>query len=361
MIEQIAIDGPLRTGDGYSQITRGLIKAFTRLGVVVHSSDNWGPPESPVAPEVEQAVARGFGRCKYGIRLSQPDSFASCPSEVKIGFSMWEFDAVPKAAWRGQPGAEYAVMPWGRGMNQADINLVPCSWSAKLWRDAGCTKPVHVVPLGHDPLEYHWADRHNRVPVFVLSGTLSGRKNPQMLVQAFCELWPDPSPEGPGLVLKSCAHLPVGAPEREDILVINETWPPERINELYARCDVMVHPTQGEGFGLTMLEGMATGLPVVAPWWSGPADYLDAGNSWELRTEWASVSSDFCLDPEAGEYQQFRYRQPLMGSLKERLRLLAREPGLIPSASHAAVRTARALTWEATARRILEVVEEEGA
>lgn len=38
----------------------------------------------------------------------------------------------------------------------------------------------------------------------------------------------------------------------------------EKLNEIYNACDVFLFPTLGEGFGLPVIEAMATGLPVVA-------------------------------------------------------------------------------------------------
>lgn len=352
----------MRVGDGYSQITRGLIGAFTDLGVTVHSSNNWGDPEDPT-PAMQAAINRGFGNCEFGLRLSQPDSFDACPGKVKLGMSMWEFDQVPRAAWRGPLGNVHPVKPWPVGMNDADINLVPCEHSRDLWAAAGYEGPLYVVPLGYDPAVFHQGSATATVttwPIFVQAGTLSGRKNPQLLVDAYCEAFPEPRVGGPGLVLKSCAHLPVGKPaHRNDITVINENWSPEQLAALYRRCDVMVHPTQGEGFGLTMMEGMACGLPVIAPWWSAQRDYLNGANSWCLAAHWEDVGSDWCLDPSAGEpgFQRFRYMQPDYDNLVQHLRMVATSPEAVAHKSRAAVRTAARYTWRKTARAILEIID----
>jgi len=54
----------------------------------------------------------------------------------------------------------------------------------------------------------------------------------------------------------------------------------ERLAELYANCDALVHPNPREPFGIVPLEAMASGLPVVAPSAGGVLSYANRDNSW---------------------------------------------------------------------------------
>ncbi len=54
----------------------------------------------------------------------------------------------------------------------------------------------------------------------------------------------------------------------------------DRLADLFANCDAFVHPNPREPFGITPLEAMASGLPVVAPNAGGVLSYANADNAW---------------------------------------------------------------------------------
>lgn len=111
------------------------------------------------------------------------------------------------------------------------------------------------------------ARRHNVEPgrYAVYVGAVSTRKNLLPVVEAMNELrQPLPlliigaSGRGGGAVDKKIATLPSGPARRTGYLPDDETA------ALVARAAVLVHPALEEGFGLTPLEAMAAGTPVIA-------------------------------------------------------------------------------------------------
>src|SRR5436305_1613425 len=52
---------------------------------------------------------------------------------------------------------------------------------------------------------------------------------------------------------------------------------------LLQQMDAFVMPSRGEGFGLCGLEAMSTGLALIATNWSGPAEYLEANDTFPLH------------------------------------------------------------------------------
>ncbi len=53
--------------------------------------------------------------------------------------------------------------------------------------------------------------------------------------------------------------------------------------DLYANCDVFVHPNPREPFGIAPLEAMASGLPLVAPNIGGVSSYANLENAWTVN------------------------------------------------------------------------------
>ena len=97
--------------------------------------------------------------------------------------------------------------------------------------------------------------------------------------------------------------------------------PPARLAELYAAAAALVHPSLDEGFGLTLLEAMALGTPIVA-----------------VRTR---ASQELCG-------QAAMLGEPT--ELAEGMGRLASDPELMARLAAAGRERARAFSWSESAR-----------
>lgn len=46
--------------------------------------------------------------------------------------------------------------------------------------------------------------------------------------------------------------------------------------------DGFILPSHGEGWGLPLIEAMASGLPTIATAWGGQMDFMSRENSWPV-------------------------------------------------------------------------------
>lgn len=140
--------------------------------------------------------------------------------------------------------------------------------------------PVVVVPNVVDPviLESPLVSRRSDRPFTVMGlGSLEPDKNYQMLVRAFARA---------GLPLD--AQLVVGGsgPESNRLLEIARSegildrfsllghLDRDAVSSAFARADLFAHPSNGESFGVVLIEALASGLPVVATACGGPQDIV---------------------------------------------------------------------------------------
>jgi alpha-1,6-mannosyltransferase len=65
----------------------------------------------------------------------------------------------------------------------------------------------------------------------------------------------------------------------------------ERLADIFANCDALIHPNPREPFGIAPLEAMASGLPVVAPVSGGVLSYANEQNSWLAEPNGESFSN----------------------------------------------------------------------
>jgi len=182
-------------------------------------------------------------------------------------------------------------------------------WTANEWGAAAAVNSgiaeenVHVYHHGIFPERYSTALRGTKDKVRFLhidSGSL--RKRADLVEKAFKVLHKkNPNTE---LTLKY-SHAPHkgaswldekqlragGDWESNGIRRIFETLSQEELTALMHFHDVLIYPSEGEGFGLIPLEAMATGMPVISTYeWAAYADFFPEGH---LASEIAYSSVDW--------------------------------------------------------------------
>ena len=169
---------------------------------------------------------------------------------------------------------------WVGKIGYFDALLTPCKQNIQMFRDSGVKIPIELIHWGVDPLKYYPIKREEN-PVFTFGhmGALSLRKGTDVLVEAFTEEFK--TEKDVKLICKSSFPNYPFANKDKRIEVHLSPWPhQELMNQFFKRVDCFVFPTRGEGFGLTPLEAMATGIPSIVTGWSGPLEYMTPETGW---------------------------------------------------------------------------------
>jgi hypothetical protein len=261
-------------------------------------------------------------------------------------------------------GPRYGYWAWELPQAPAtwlrDGNLVSEIWAPSRYTAEALTGAAAPVRVATQPLflsDYAAVRPAPRTHAFQALALLdfkssAARKNPMGAVAAFVQAFgDDPTAH---LTIKcqngqafpeALAALRAACPA--NARVIDEVWTYPQVMSLIAGADVLISLHRAEGFGLTMAEAMALGVPVVATAFSGNLDFMDDGCALMVPATLTPVR-----DPQ-GVYAGQSWAEPDIAAAAAALARLRHEPGLAPSLAVAGrARIAERLSPEAWLRSL---------
>lgn len=208
----------------------------------------------------------GFGyaakMCKDSlIELGHEVTWRDGAADVEINFIQpehWHWTGPHRIAYLPWESTELKE-GWVKSLNEVDEVWTPSPVIAQWFVDAGVTKDVKVYEHGVEGL---WTPRQRtgegRFRV-LHHGAEALRKGGNETIRAFQDtLWDEKAT----LVLKMVLQR-FNLHDTDHIQILKTKVSIEELVEIYHGVDLFCYPSWGEGFGLTPLQAMATGVPAI--------------------------------------------------------------------------------------------------
>jgi len=251
--------------NGYGYATKCMLESLERLGYHVSDNDSTADVE---------------------IWFDQPHHWKFSRGTYKIGYHPWESTKL-------QPG-------WAQIMNRCDEIWTPSPLIAQWYKEYnGVHVPVYVYEHG---IEHDWEPQDRPVEdkiKFLHVGAEAARKGGWTTYRLFNRAFA--GRDDVELTLKMVDQDWIGFPKLGKTNFVNEKMPFPQLKQMFYDHHVYVYPSWGEGFGLTPLQAMASGMPTITvPGWAPYSEFIDPNLAIgsELKpTKWKKIHPGKMLRP----------------------------------------------------------------
>jgi glycosyltransferase involved in cell wall biosynthesis len=196
-------------------------------------------------------------------------------------------------------------------------------------------KPVHLLPpyLAYlTGLERHHASESGDT-TFVYcfdANSILERKNPSALLDAFLQAFPKDSPAKVRLTFKitypnrkvpEVDYLYRTAEKDTRIKIIDHLLTDAELHSLISSASAYVSPHRSEGLGLTVIEAMGAGVPVISTAFGGVDAFVDPASAYPVDHRLIELEDDFVPYPRG-----FVWADPDVDSIAAQLLEVYRNP-----------------------------------
>ena len=288
------------------------------------------------------------------IAFEYPQNYAYLVAPRKIGLMVYETDVLPDE--------------WVRNINRyLDMLIVPNKFCEKIMLNNGVRVPVRIVPYGVDLNEYSAfsgkQEKHKQL-TFLHIALPHKRKATDIVLAAFLDAFR--ANEDVKLIIKmpgwSKNKLPweydirkeAGLPN-DKVAIIAEPYTDRQMSKLYKSADVFLQPSFSEGFGMSILEAFASGIPAVVTGFGAQMEFCNDENSFIIGYKPIAANEiQYDVDTPGNNAVVGRADQDELVSV---LRKIYKNPRIAHDKKHAAIKTAEAYTWQTAVDKLIESIE----
>lgn len=295
---EIRIEGPFDSSYSLALVNREFAGALHRQGidVALHAADGPGeyaPDEKFLASDVE---------CLEMWRRGQEDQTANVLLRnmypPRVTGMRTPVNGLSNYAWEESGFPPAYVDAFNRSLTHITVTS---DYVKKVLIDNGVCVPVSVSGDGVDhmlriqPQAFH-GDLGPDGFRFLHMSSCFPRKGVDILLEAFGRAFS--REEKVSLVIKTFPNIHNRIetqlvefqklyPDAAPVTLINEDISEGEIADLYRRCDALVAPSRGEGFGLPIAEAMLFDKPVITTAHGGQMDFCTPDNAWLVDYQFA--------------------------------------------------------------------------
>lgn len=287
------------------------------------------------------------------IHIATAPIFKPIPGKANGLFTMYECTTLPPS--------------WPPAIQKADFLIVPCKQNKDLFRQY-FNKPIYVCNEGCDTELYQYRERTfptDRPFRFLWVGAPNLRKGFAHVGQAWAEwMLSEPHLKDKTEIYMKTSGINAGEtylhkPEW-NMLIDAKSTPGVPMRDMYYDAHAFLLPSMGEGWGLTLCEAAATGLPCVYTPWSGPVEFMNRKDAYPVHWKFNSVRTMKKMPGKNPEVDHESYAaHPEVSSILQRMRQIYYDyDEALRRARRQSNTIHKHFTWENSARRLCEIIKE---
>ena len=368
----INIIGTILGTSGYDIHTRNLARALGKLTDVrltMQAGPGW---ETQVDDKELDMIKKPPVDDEINLIITNPMFWRlNTQSKRNFVFLVWEGSKIPKCYLEEclNPEIEYIFVP-SEHTKQAVIN----TWDEnyEIWinekdeilEQSNYNKlkdKIKIISHGVDTSLFYPKDKPKKCIFVANKGyrNLEDRGGIQYLLRAYFEEFEQKDNVELLLKINPAYGIPdlnklieQTAPRKDNLPLVNidlQNIPYNKLVNLYNKGTVFVSPTRAEAYNLPCIEAMACRLPVITTSFGGQTDYCSDETGWIIGGELTQVEHEVM-------YEEVKWLNPDIKQLRNALRDAYMKPEKVLEKGDQALEIARKNTWDATAKKIVDLI-----
>jgi hypothetical protein len=319
------------------------------------------------------------------VHLTTPATFQPTEGKLNFLYTMYEMNDLPP---------DYVEC-----LDKADVIVVPCKHNKTVFQKY-TDRPIEVCWEGVDTDIYTYTEREfpqNRPFTFLWFGASNPRKGTEYMMGAW-EVWNRMYPELRNktmLIMKTTqngdnyfnasvvqqevdgkldwvADKKVQMPQERIVRcggnAIVDTRkmpevvdgpmqnPPGSLQQIYHFAHAFILPTRGEGFGLTLAEAAATGLPCVYTPFSGPRDFMSEKIGYPIKWTMGKANT---VNPQDGStlFESTAATPDIESIVRRMYQIYSNYNRALAKGRKAAEHMRKGFTWDISAQSLIRIIQ----